>query len=466
MTASCGFVDFRPIGIELVPGAYGAVLADEYSPVILKFDTEMQKYRTEDILQISSDLGSAGGDLFWKGNDLYFVPSPPWTAGIRYTISLSGIVYSLDGRELRLERFVSFYAINESPAPLLETYSPADGESVGSGGFVLELGFSRPMERLSVETAFSVEGLGEKKFEWLNDDRTLRVIAEKPLAAWTSYRWTLKNSAKSRDGVPLAKAASAQFSSDRDELLPRVEQVFPVLNVSGRWLPVGTAIEDGLGPGQGIAVEFNKPMGENALRSLRFEPSLAGRTEMLAANKIVFIPSRDPEPETAYTLFVAADAKDAEGLKIGAEYRISFIPDIPYIKVLSFRADGGTVLDTSGGSGGSLGDIHKVQVDFAAGECGFTLWFSHDFSDEEKQNTALKISLNPFFPRTLDPVALRSAAWMTDNRLRMTWEGLRPGTQNEFHYYKLIIPGGKGGINSGGGTYFKEDQYLYLEAVQ
>ena len=187
---------------------------------------------------------------------------------------------------------------------------------------------------------------------------------------------------------------------------------------------------------------------------------------MLAANSVVFIPSRDPEPETAYTLFVAADAKDAEGLKTGAEFRISFIPDIPYIRVLSFRADGGAVLDTSGSAGGSLGDIHKVQVDSAAGECSFTLWFSQDFSDGEKQNTALKISLSPFFPRTLDPVAPRSAAWMTDNRLRMTWEGLRPGTQSESHYYKLLIPGGKGGINSGGGTYFSEDQYLYLEAVQ
>jgi hypothetical protein len=416
-------------------------------------------------LQISSDLGSAQGDRFWKGNDLYFVPSPPWTAGIRYTVSLSGIIRSIDGRELRLERFVSFYAINKSPPPLLEKYSPADGGQTGTGDFVLELCFSRPMDRFSAESALSVEGIGDKQFEWLDGDRVLRVIAEKPLAPWTAYRWTMKSTAKSRDGVPLAKAVSGQFNTGRDRLLPRVVKVFPVIHSLGRWIPSMRDIETELGSGQGIAVEFNKAMGENVLRSLRFEPSLTGRTEALSENTLVFIPGRDPEPETVYTLFVSADTKDREGLKLGADYRISFVPDIWYLKVLSFKADGLAAVDTGSGTGGDLGGVLAVPVDEGAGEASFTIRFSFDFSDEEKRDAAMKISLSPFFPRTLRPVALRSLAWISKDRLRMTWEGLERGTAGEAHYYKLNISGGKGGINAGG-MYFREDQYLHLEAVQ
>ena len=84
-----------------------------------------------------------------------------------------------------------------------------------------------------------------------------------------------------------------------------------------------------------------------------------------------------------------------------------------------------------------------------------------------KQNTALLISLNPYFPGTLDSTALRSITWLhSDDLLTMEWERLKAGSADEAHFYRLLIPGGKGGINNGGGMYFKEAQVLYLEAVQ
>jgi hypothetical protein len=459
ISCSCGFADLRPIGIAVTPAETDTVLPGAYSPVMIEFDTEMERDATEGILQISSGMGTIAGDKYWKGNQLYFVPAPGWTAGVRYTLTLSGIVHSVDGRELRLEHFLSFYGINKNPPPLLEWHSPADGESVEAGNIPMEFRFSRPMERLSVESSLSVEGMANKKFEWSADDTVLVVIPEKAIPAWTTCRWTLKNSAKSREGVPLAKTVSARFSADLDRLMPKVIRVFPAYNSSGRWLPSGEMIENGLGPGQGIAVEFNKPMGENVTRSLRFEPSLAGRTEILTAKSVVFIPSRDPEPETAYTLIIPADTKDSGGLKLGEEFRISFVPDIPFLQVLAFKADG--VPETAGGD---MGSVIAVPANAGNGELYFTIRFSLQFTDAEKQNTALRISLVPFFPGTLEAPALCSAAWISDDRLRMKWERLMPGTANEAHYYKLLIPGGKGGINNGFGMYLKEDRFFFLEA--
>ncbi|MDR0583225.1 MAG: Ig-like domain-containing protein [Treponema sp.] len=455
-------MDLRGIGLSVSPGKSGKVLPDEYSPVVLSFDTEMRKEETESILQINSDTGSVTGDCFWKDKQLFFVPSPPWTAGTRYVLNLSGTVYSMDGRELRLERYISFFAINKSEAPGLEWFSPADGESVEAGALRMELRFSLPMEISSVESAFAIDGAGEKRFEWSDDDRVLKVTTEKALLPWTAYHWNLNDSAKSRDGVPLTKKISAQFSTDLDKLVPRVLRVYPVISSDGRWLPTGSGIEEGLGPGQGILVEFNKPMGENVLRSLRFDPNLAGRTESLSDKSIVFIPSRDPEPETAYTLVVSADTRDSGGLKLGEDYHVTFIPDIPFLRILSFNVEGAAVSDFDNNSTVRIPLDSKNQ-----GILRFTIRFSLPFSDEAKQNTALLISLNPYFPETLDSTALRSVTWQhSDDLLTMEWERLKAGSADEAHFYRLLIPGGKGGINNGGSMYFKEDQVLYLEAVQ
>jgi hypothetical protein len=88
------------------------------------------------------------------------------------------------------------------------------------------------------------------------------------------------------------------------------------------------------------------------------------------------------------------------------------------------------------------------------------------FNKEEKQNTPLKISLSPFFPRTLAPVGLQYTSWFSDDILCMGWEGLAAGNDEGPHYYKLTIPGGKSGISPDAGIYMKEDISFLLEAVK
>jgi len=419
----------------------------------------MEKNDAEKILQITSDTGVVRGDFIWNGNDLYFTPVPGWTAGIRYTMSLSGTMRSVDGRELKVQRFISFYAINKNEPPLLEWHFPCDGASVGTCDLVPEFHFSCSMDRLTVESALTIEGIGNKTFEWSDDDKILKVIVDKPPSPWISCRWNLRDSAKSKDGVPLPIAYSGYFTTNLDKTLPCVTSVFPVLNSDGSWYPTGSCLETGLAPGQSIAVVFNKPMGENVLRSLRFEPAVTGRTELLSEKSIVYIFNKDPEPETTYTLTISSETKDSEGLKIGTDYRISFIPDIPFLTVLSFHANFGPVTENL-----SSNIVLPVYVESATQELFFSIRFSLGLTMEEKQNSAQKIMITPFFPRTLPPVALQNVNWLSDDRMFMCWEGLTAGSQQTPHYYKLTIPGGKGGINNGMGMYMKEDLVIYLEA--
>jgi hypothetical protein len=462
-------MDLRPIAVSTSPGGMNEVLSGEYAPVTVSFDTEMIKTDAQGAVQVNSGDGSVEGDFSWEGNRLSFVPLSGWKAGTRYTLSLSGTVYAQDGRELRLDRHVPFYVLSRSGPPVVEFFFPPDGASVevkAGGTGIAELRFSLPMDRTSTETAFTMEGLGERFFEWEDGDRLLRISGEKALAPWATYRWTMGARARSRDGVPLAKTVSAQFCTDADRIFPRTPLVFPAIRSGPRWLPAGEDMAGGLGPGQGIIIEFNKPMGENFFRLIRFEPSLAGRTEKISESAAVFIPDRDPEPETVYTLIIPADVQDSGGLRMGADYTQVFRTDIPYLRIISFTADGLPPLEPETSGRGGFGGPLAAPVDLAGGGAfRYTVRFSLPFTEEAKHDAALRVTLSPFFPGTLEPIALRSVTWLSDDRLRMEWEGIIPGVLGEAHYYKLDIPGGKGGIGNGGGMYLQENQFLYLEAV-
>ena len=100
------YVNLRPIRILTEPEINDSVLPDFFSPVIIKFDTEMKKHDVEGILQINSNLGIMSGEKTWSGNDLYFIPETGWTAGIRYNLYLAGTIRSVDGRETRIEQYL------------------------------------------------------------------------------------------------------------------------------------------------------------------------------------------------------------------------------------------------------------------------------------------------------------------------------------------------------------------------
>ncbi|MCL2174622.1 MAG: Ig-like domain-containing protein [Treponema sp.] len=467
LSLSCELINLLPIDVSIEP-VNNAVLPDLFSPVIIKFDTEMEKRNAESLLQISSDFGSINGEKRWEKNNLYFVPIHGWTAGIRYNLNFKGTIRAADGREARIENYISFYAINKNDPPVLESHSPVSGESIKTNNVVFKFNFSKSMNRLSVESALTIEGIGNKTYEWLDDDKTIIVTPDKSLSPWNFFRWNLKDSAKSIDGIPLVKAYSGNFITDMDQILPEVTSVYPAEFSGGCWYPAAVNMETGLIAGQGIAVSFNKPMSENVLRSLRFEPSASGRAEMLTEKSIVYIFSKDPEPEIDYTLIVSSDAKDTEGLKIGVDYKTIFKVNIPYLRVISFSVNyGDTTINFTDSN-----NVVPVIPDTATGEVNISIRFSLPFTDNKrKQSVPQEIIITPFFPRTISSVNLLYASWSFNEDLNMRWKGFSAGNSlgvnNEVpHYYKLLIPGGNSGISCGNGSYMKEDFIIYLEAVK
>ena len=461
------FINLERIGFSVYPGKDNTILPGETTALSLRFDTSMDKLGTQKILSVQFSGGSVKGDLLWQGNELSFVPLEPWLPGLRYVLNLEGMLYAKDGREERVSRNIPFYALHREASPYVLSFTPLDGSSAGvrseDGAFV-SIVFSQPMDRQSTVDAFYLDGVIERNILWSAGDTVMEVHPKSNLNPWTVYRWSLSTKAKGINGVPLGREISSTFVTDRDRVLPVVNEVFPLIRGTASsgfwWIKTGAAIENGLGSGQAIGIEFNKAMDESVLRSIRFDPSLSGRTEMWKPDTVVFIPDRDPEPEKLYTLYVSADSRDTGGLKMEREFSLSFVADIPYLTVFSMDTGLAAINPQQNG-------IYLTKVIMPEGIVTLTLRFSKLINSQA--DTVLALRLETFFPGTLKPISFRSARWWSGDTVVLQWEGIEPsqaslgGTSGEKHYYRLVLPGGRSGISDGKGSYLKEDMFFYLE---
>ena len=472
---SCAFADLRPIGISTVPEEAWALLPAAESPVIVRFDTGMDRTSVENAFQIISPGGLVEGKFHWENNDLFFTPVSPWLPGIRYALKLSGSITARDGRESLVYRDLPFYAVSRVSLPYLVSFYPPDNASVAVDMAALEFSFSHPMNRRSVEDAIRLDTGGEAINEWLDDDKVLRVRPGMALNPWTVYRWAIGEKALSREGAPLAREYSGRFISDLDREIIRVLRVLPLMPPSpdagggpgigdlwGSWVPAGVSLEQGPGFGHGIGVEFSKvPDSDSLRRAFSFVPSLPGRVEILSPVSAVYIPSRDPEPLTVYSMRISGALRDKDGLGMGDDFVVTFIPDLVFLEVNSISSVPGEEVYFPG-----PGSLIQAQVS-TGGIIRLIINFSLSFYAEDytaMEESAFKISLRPFFPNSLSPVSLRSASWLFRDRLLLEWEGAERGSAGEPHYYRLLIPGAAGGVHNGRGSFMKEDFILFLEA--
>jgi len=480
---SCSFADLRPVGVTTVPSSPWELLPEDNSPVILRFDTEMEKLSAERAVQVFTPDGTVDGKLHWEGRSLHFISDTPWRPGIRYALKLSGTVKALDGREAVLSADLPFFALSRTPLPYVKSFFPPDGASVGVRGrsgaaayTILELNFSRPMDKKSAEHALKFDIPGEKIIEWQDDGATMLVSSNSQLNPWITYRWSVSDKALSREGAPLAKEYGGRFITDLDREFIRVVRVLPLMPPEppdeeipglssalwGSWLPSGPAMdpllpEAGPGSGHGIGVEFSKPVDEESLRrAFSFTPSLSGRAEILSPHSAVFIPAKEMESETVYQMRISGALKDTDGLKMGSDYIISFKTDIPFLHINSV-----SFMQEEENNSPESGSLLQVKTE-TGGIVRCFINFSLTFKQEVKQEAAFKISLTPFFPGTLAPVSLRTARWISADRLLLEWEGPEYGGKDEAHYYRLLVPGG---LNNGRGSHLKENFVLYLEVI-
>jgi hypothetical protein len=469
---ACTLVDLRPLSVRPEPEAADTVLAEARSSVALHFDGPVEKAEAEQACAVLAERGAVEGDYYWRDNSLWFTPRLPWISDQRYTLSLSGLIHSLDGRELEAALSIPFYGTKRPPSPRLISASPQDGAAVGISaeeGSVLEFEFSLPMDRPSTEKALIVQGFGSLEFTWDDGDRKLTVLPAEVPQPWQTIHWTLDQGAQSREGTPLEKRESGFFSTDKDRTPPQVARTFVLVKSGTSWVDTGNPLGN-IEEGMAVGVDFSEPMDQASMSAaLRIEPYLRGRTEIAGSRRILFIPEQTFARQTTYTLRVRQEAKDASSLAMAEEYRERFTPVLPFLRCASIRADGCPPFVPSEESGLDAGGAAPIAYAVAPippeGLLALTLRFSAPLDAPSLADAASRIRLDPFFPGTLGPVGLRSVTSVSSDSLRFLWEGLTRGSAEIIPYYTLTIPGGPAGIQDGKGLRMAQDLVLRIEAL-
>ncbi len=461
LVTSCGLVDLRPVQVVTNPHDPGAILPSRLNNLSITFSAEPDRARAERAVSVRSAMGTVAGDFQWNGNVLFWKPLRPWEVGVRYRLLVKGAISMADGREARPEIDIPFFAEQAGQRPVVEYFEPASGASVGAaakGQCILRLLFSEAMDRRTVEDALSFRPSVACGFDWTMENRELRVLSSENLEPCSSYRWTLGTGALSDAGSPLVRSESGVIRSDLDTSAPRVERVYPVMLSGGVWVELGDDLDQIEGD-QSVALYFSEPVkAESVKTGIRVTPGVSGRVDLSSPHIAVYTPDRPWPPEQTLTLVVSQDIRDEAGLKTGAEFRKLFTPRNEYLELHAVFAGADEALDRP-----KARDTLAVNVGaLPDGLLSLTFRFSDAFSPPARIAATERIALSAFFPGTLASPRLRDVAWVSDDTLVMSWEGLRPSTGSGANYYRLLIPGGQGGVTAT--TCLREDYVIFLEA--
>jgi len=461
----CGIVDMRPVVVVTKPELAYQILEARDDSLHVTFSSEPEHLAAERAFLVKSPAGTIEGDFLWEGSGFIWEPVSPWDPGVRYRLILKGLIPILDGREASPEIDIPFFVLRSGSQPTLLRTIPGRGASVSvqAGSLpVLHLEFSEAMNKLETENAFTLKPTVDCDHTWNIEQTTLAITPRDQLSACIEYRWSLGAGARAQDGTPLGRSENGTFLTNLDAIPPRVERVYPVIRSGDTWVEAAADIT-GLDAGHSLAILFSEQVDPvTAVSGIRIEPSLAGRADAIAPRLVVYTPERDWLPGQSLTLLVSGDVKDVSGLTTGEEYALRFMPIVPYLLIRSARS--GLLETTSDLSGSSI--LAAELGNAPDGVCTLTLEFSAPFDAAGKTATGERISLATFFPSWLPSPALRDVCWLSDDTVALTWEGLRANEAGTINYYRLLIPGGQGGIHSGKDLFLQDDCSLYMEVQQ
>jgi uncharacterized protein YfaS (alpha-2-macroglobulin family) len=208
------------------------------------------------------------------------------------------------------------------PPPQLVGRSPAPNEEQPLDAPV-ELTFDQPMDKDSVESAFSLSPDAEGSFLW-GDDRTVSYAVDGGLERGVRYSVELAGTAKNLEGTHLETPIEFEFGTVG---FLAVSQVMPLPG------------SDELDPDTLVTVIFDRPVvpltsisRQGELPSpLTFVPPVRGTGEWLNTSIYLFRPEDGLAPATQYKARVAAGIEDLTGGTLAEDYVWEFSTISPAI---------------------------------------------------------------------------------------------------------------------------------------
>lgn len=322
--------DFVTLGslevIEVLPGvestgiATEAVLTVIFNRPVVPLGVPSDELDLPQPLTISPETAGQGE---WLNTSIYtFRPSPSWVAGQTYTVTVGDDFQAVDGAQMN-EAFIWTFTIE---VPRLVDTNPADGATSVRLEPRLQARFNVPLDRASLEAAFTVipDGATESvpgAFQWNERSTGFSFVPSERLQLDTIY--------------DIGFAADSVFDITGQAALPETRWSIATVPFPA---VVRTEPFDGrtsVDPSMRVTIYFASPMDrETIIPRVVIDPEPWREPEFFYQtwNDAIMV-SFPTEPSTDYTVTLEAGAADIYGNTIDTDFTFSystapFSPDV------------------------------------------------------------------------------------------------------------------------------------------
>ncbi|HNV48243.1 MAG TPA: Ig-like domain-containing protein [Spirochaetota bacterium] len=322
--------------------------------VTVEFSSDVDRASVEQNFVLTTGSTPVPGSFDWKsGNSFQYTPIDDLIVGSRYLIEIARETEDSRGNKMGAEFLSDFYVGGELEKPRVLSSTPAytaGGTTIDPATFTpreIVINFSEPMNRSSVEAAFSINPQLTGYFSWPTDSQMVYSITS-DLEYGRQYTARVTTAATDLAGNTLAGTYTLILLTGSVVTNPPPQVASITVDgvaMSTNPPPPGynTNVSRGtlspLSPPQ-IVVTFTTTTGMNKAATesaFSITPSANGTFTWNAASDVLtFIPSKQLASETIYTVRLNTGAEDVNGLNIPSDFQVRFMTnaaDSLYVRV-------------------------------------------------------------------------------------------------------------------------------------
>jgi hypothetical protein len=288
--------------------------------VALVFSLEPNRNSVERSFSLSEDGRALHGHFSWQGNRMIFCPGTPLSANKDYLITLKTEAQDVRGLNLEQQFEAVFTTRIKNDRPLLLSTIPEDGGIISENRGRVELLFSEPMNRSSLQNCSfspSVSGV------WSLEQDDCRAIFT-PSENWNtarSYRLTIGALTASKWEKETGREYVLHLTAGVDRTPPKLLSAY-ALDPSGKKVMSllsdnGTVAENARWErNYRLGLDFSKPIDSFSVSSaLSMDPSLGMILETIPgfSSTLVYRFSDTPVFGETYTITLGKTARDEAG---------------------------------------------------------------------------------------------------------------------------------------------------------
>ncbi len=177
----------------------------------IHFDQMMEPVSVEPAIVITPSVDYT---IYWQEDNTIAVLQPLASLDFNttYTVEIHTGATSAEGIPLADDYSFSFIT-GVVPTPSVVESAPLDGQTGIPSNYPVEIIFSWPMDPVTTEAALTVYPTMEYTTVWREANFVLLIKPTMPLAADTTYIFTISTEAMSIDGLPLTESSSFSFTT-------------------------------------------------------------------------------------------------------------------------------------------------------------------------------------------------------------------------------------------------------------